>query len=1841
MQNRGLNRPSGGETEEDLLRAQSEMMGVGGQEAPAAAAIRRAPPAVMRSSIKPKSDTKQQKQVERDSDKSKAQVRFDLESMEVIERDDFGGEIRDYPTPSPVLKESKFASTRKAGKAGASHSGASLGVRTASVMSEVIERDLVNVGSVDPPTFRRTPHPIAQKRTTDIQMTQMPRGKATKKSLFALDFAKRRETALRTRESKEDTPDASELPMPIKNVVSSERSKQAFLNTLKQSEYDGDTEIHQQNLTTLAGLTPTELLEEQKAVLEAIDPKVIKMLRDKKQKQKSSLRTSEHISTSSPANKSTLVQTVNTNIDDMSVDRVVHDDSDTLNKHPISYVKIKTKSVVPSADGAFVPKTFASMAKPRAPYQAPDTEAVMKDMGAMKIVDVSDNVDEDVGEDGEFDMDTLHVEDVTTRATSTTSADVKLTHVPTRTPILTPTSTSTPTPASTITHTPNTRTPDSSSQKMTVVGVDDPLAQSIELPMELQKEWLHMDKVEVEKLQWMQEQTKSVMGTDKESNEPKEHVRFDFNGHIMPINADVPTHYGLHHHGDEESRAGYSLNELVLLTRSTVTSQRAMAWHIITSILVQLRDGGYDEESLRVYREGKGDGTDDIESDYNAQTAPEAQLVLHAIRQLGIPYLIRLAVDEQVVTVQEASVRCLSAFLAVNEKVMDERASFNERAKRHKGQYHPQDHSQQSTMETRFSDSHPEIGIKIIPDADLWQMIPSGTPKKCTAYTHYRVHEYVERGSATDVAAEEENDDYEGENAGGRKSKGDAKDMKHVETRDEKMLKRDPVRAYVENMQLLPRLRYLLEVAQVPALVEPVLDVLLVIARHSRKMALRVAQCPRLLEFIHEEFVKVDTPLIKSKRYPYGTPYPKAIRLVTVLASSSQDVCEQVHQEGVLSSMLRYTMYPIADIPDSDIPQDELRDTLNNFQMQSETMQLWRVALSWGVYQYMFVELSPELLAQFRRLLSQVHCLKERTKSNSNVFIAARLHCMSSLLNMIQAAGACAISSYHERTRVHTERGGIEHGSDGDDDGNTCRPQTVLGFLRPFIQLFSSWTNSLQSIQTSNIASITHVELDVYSSLGHALATLYHLYTLTHTHTKQVTLPTASTHHQLGSEVVKEYTNSLLAALSMPLTRSVLESSLTPTHQLTSKFIKPSKYTSTKDSSSGINKSETSSLAPKTMAEMVDEHATRRHKQMLAHTEEFAQVICQAGDILWRILIGINAHPYNNSTKENVEVSPWYTLLLNSNYFDKRVGANVRALMKHTACSHLALITALLAHRRKLCGTDDSTTNVSIKANMCTCACAGFCYNDYPTVLAVHKQAMVLVGGYGLGSQAEVIQTMTLVALSREYLSVLSGRSCSHVHNGIGIDAISKRMPWQVTDLVREAHSQAMVMDTKKIHSHTCAEGVDWVDGLSSLYTDHILPGCGSDREREDVSLNTSSLSFLENKYIQCVYPNAHAKQTQTHIQTQASTLAHFPLSSEWVLMPLVACYNHFKANSQALLNNHRHKNNSNTSSQNVIEEEDDATVVEMTDEQMYSRVLEKSLFLCLVVEYSHGPINSSIVNRCTSSHAYISETLGVLNEYKLARLMAVFLTSSTLFSVSVIANLLECMLILCLRHAAESNAIDGRGSERGMVHLDFDCLPDIKFYDLYNSFVHQYADVSFGNKLFQRYLWLPLQQTGPTPLRTLVWDECVDSMAVMSGFTADDLPLNLETYLYPLETYCPLLGLYLRAIKSGIVLKSRAPVPYHIAIHHLAGLLWGSGDDTPIPEHVPVAPESETEKMKIALLTFMCQHRNMESVHDIIAYFYQGPSSFASNSYRHEPPQRIQFMERFIKTHLNKTKNG
>uniref|UniRef100_A0A087XIT2 RNA polymerase II associated protein 1 n=1 Tax=Poecilia formosa TaxID=48698 RepID=A0A087XIT2_POEFO len=164
-----------------------------------------------------------------------------------------------------------------------------------------------------------------------------------------------------------------------------------------------------------------------------------------------------------------------------------------------------------------------------------------------------------------------------------------------------------------------------------------------DLPVKPQKEWIHMDTLEPEKLEWMRD----LPSPRKKGTKKAMQARFDFTGTLIPPSEDLPTHLGLHHHGDEPERAGYSLQELFLLSRSQLIQQRSLALNTLACILTKARGGVYQSVL-------KGS-------------------VTSTLLDAGLLFLLRFALDDSIEGVMSAAVHALKALLvcAEDEECLD------------------------------------------------------------------------------------------------------------------------------------------------------------------------------------------------------------------------------------------------------------------------------------------------------------------------------------------------------------------------------------------------------------------------------------------------------------------------------------------------------------------------------------------------------------------------------------------------------------------------------------------------------------------------------------------------------------------------------------------------------------------------------------------------------------------------------------------------------------------------------------------------------------------------------------------------------------------------------------------------------------------------------------------------------------------------------------------------------------------------------------------------------------------------------------------------------------------
>ncbi|XP_041071091.1 RNA polymerase II-associated protein 1 isoform X1 [Carcharodon carcharias] len=154
-----------------------------------------------------------------------------------------------------------------------------------------------------------------------------------------------------------------------------------------------------------------------------------------------------------------------------------------------------------------------------------------------------------------------------------------------------------------------------------------------DIPLKPEKGWVHMDVPEHEKLEWMKDLPKPRRRKTKKEMQ----ARFSFHGDLIPPDVDLPTHLGLHHHGEQQEQAGYSLQELFHLARSQIIQQRTLALQMLARIVQKAKVGDFSS-SLK----------------YS---------ILRMLLDAGFLFLLRFSLDDSVENVIAACVQALKALL--------------------------------------------------------------------------------------------------------------------------------------------------------------------------------------------------------------------------------------------------------------------------------------------------------------------------------------------------------------------------------------------------------------------------------------------------------------------------------------------------------------------------------------------------------------------------------------------------------------------------------------------------------------------------------------------------------------------------------------------------------------------------------------------------------------------------------------------------------------------------------------------------------------------------------------------------------------------------------------------------------------------------------------------------------------------------------------------------------------------------------------------------------------------------------------------------------------------------
>ncbi|KAJ8045598.1 RNA polymerase II-associated protein 1 [Holothuria leucospilota] len=154
----------------------------------------------------------------------------------------------------------------------------------------------------------------------------------------------------------------------------------------------------------------------------------------------------------------------------------------------------------------------------------------------------------------------------------------------------------------------------------------------VQVPVKVSKEWVHMDKIETDKLKWM----KDLPKPSAEDSEGAQ-ARFDFSGRLVAKETNIPVREGLHHHGEEQEVPGYSLEELFTLARSSVLNQRVLALQTLSRVI-------YNSRLLELGGE-------------------LSEPLLPKLIEAGVVFLLRWSLDDSNEGVMTAAVEGLAALL--------------------------------------------------------------------------------------------------------------------------------------------------------------------------------------------------------------------------------------------------------------------------------------------------------------------------------------------------------------------------------------------------------------------------------------------------------------------------------------------------------------------------------------------------------------------------------------------------------------------------------------------------------------------------------------------------------------------------------------------------------------------------------------------------------------------------------------------------------------------------------------------------------------------------------------------------------------------------------------------------------------------------------------------------------------------------------------------------------------------------------------------------------------------------------------------------------------------------
>ncbi|KAG6498623.1 transcriptional elongation regulator MINIYO-like [Zingiber officinale] len=353
---------------------------------------------------------------------------------------------------------------------------------------------------------------------------------------------------------------------------------------------------------------------------------------------------------------------------------------------------------------------------------------------------------------------------------------------------------------------------------------------------------------------------------------------------VRPYNAENVTERDLLRTEGDPAAAGYTINEAVALTRSMIPGQRAIALHLIVSILNKALCNlqQMDNDSHHVRGKNPSDNLVDWQAVWAFALGPEPQMTIS----------LRIALDDNHDSVVLACVKAIQSILCfdINENFFDFSEKFTT--------------SKKNTFTAPVFRSRPDID---------------------GGFLHGGYWKYNTKSSNILPNNDQHNEDDESEG-------------NHT-IQDDIFVSEQDVAAGLVRMGILPRICCLLEMDPLAVLEESLLSIVVAIARHSPTCADAIWKCPSLIQTV----VKIFTKHVLGEPYPSQI---KVVLLLKVLSEANKQICWDFVKCGLFQQVMLNWCKPFSSLErwmESGRENCKLTSAL-----MVQQLRLWKVCIQYG-----------------------------------------------------------------------------------------------------------------------------------------------------------------------------------------------------------------------------------------------------------------------------------------------------------------------------------------------------------------------------------------------------------------------------------------------------------------------------------------------------------------------------------------------------------------------------------------------------------------------------------------------------------------------------------------------------------------------------------------------------------------------------------------------------------------------------------------------------------------------------------------------------------------------------